>query len=230
MDDADGARPTRSEGREPPRPPAALLLDMDGVLVDTEERWDRVERRLLDRAGAGSVPRDAVRGIAVDETYAILAERADLSVDRETFAAWYDEAATEEVYPDAPLLPGASGLVADARAGGVPVAVVSSAAPSWIDAVLGRIDAPVDAAVSGGAIDRPGKPDPAPYEVAAGRLDAVPGDCVAVDDSAVGVESARAAGAYVVGYGADDDDRSAAHERVTEPAALVERLRELTGV
>jgi beta-phosphoglucomutase-like phosphatase (HAD superfamily) len=52
---------------------------------------------------------------------------------------------------------------------------------------------------------------------------------VAVDDSGVGVKAARAAGTYVIGDGIDEDDRSAAHEQIRAPDALVTRLRELVG-
>jgi HAD superfamily hydrolase (TIGR01509 family) len=229
MDDTGGERPERDdERREPPTPPAALLLDVDGVVVDTEGRWAAAERRLMDRAGAGSVPRSAVRGITPAETYDVLADRADLSVDRETYVGWYDEVAEAEVYADAPALPGVGDLITDARVAGVAVALVSSAHDRWVEFVLDRVGAAVDATVTGDE-DLPGKPDPAPYATAAARLDADPRDCVAVDDSTVGVASARAAGAYVVGYGTDAEDRSAAHERIATPEALIARLRELVG-
>lgn len=210
---------------DPPHPPAALLLDVDGVLADTEGRWAEAERRLMDRAGAESVPRAAVRGITPAETYDILTDRVDLTVDRETYVGWYDEAAAA-VYADAPVLPGAGDLIADVRAAGVPVALVSSAHAGWVEAVRDRVGAAVDATVTGDE-EVPGKPDPAPYATAADRVGVDPCDCVAVDDSAVGVASAREAGAYVVGYGTDTEDRSAAHERSTAPDALVARLREL---
>ena len=229
MDDPDAGRLGRGDGRrDPPRPPAALLLDVDGVLVDSEERWADAERRLMDRAGAGEVPRSAVRGITPAETYDVLAERADLTVDRETYVGWYDEVAETEVYADAPLLPGVGDLIADARAAGVPVALVSSAHARWIEFVLERAGATVDAMATGDE-ERAGKPAPDAYVAAAERVDADPADCVAVDDSAVGVEAAYRAGAYVIGYGTDEEDRSAAHERIAEPGALVARLRELAG-
>lgn len=213
---------------DPPRPPAALLLDVDGVLSDTEGRWAEAERRLMDRAGAGSVPRSAVRGITPAETYDVLADRVDLAVDRETYVGWYDEAAAT-VYADAPVLSGAGDLIADVRAAGVLVALVSSAHAEWVKVVRDRVGAAVDATVAGDE-GLPGKPDPAPYATAADRVGVDPRDCVAVDDSAVGIASAREAGAYVVGYGSDAEDRSAAHERITAPGALVARLRDLVGV
>lgn len=217
------------ETRDPPRPPAALLLDVDGVLVDSEGRWADAERRLMDRAGAESVPRSAVRGITPTETYDVLAERGDPTVDRETYVGWYDEVAEDEVYADAPLLPGVGDLIADVRGAGVPVALVSSAHEEWVEVVLDRIGATVDAMATGDE-ERAGKPAPDAYLAAAERVDADPADCVAVDDSAVGVEAARRAGAYVIGYGTDEEDRSAAHERIETPDALVARLRELVGV
>jgi beta-phosphoglucomutase-like phosphatase (HAD superfamily) len=94
---------------------------VDGVLVDSEGRWAAAERRLMDRTGAETVPRSAVRGTTPAEPYDILAERTDLSVDRETYVRWYDEVAETEVCADALLLPGTDVLIADARSAGVPV-------------------------------------------------------------------------------------------------------------
>lgn len=214
---------------EPPRPPAALLLDVDGVLVDSEGRWADAERRLMNRAGAEAVPRSVVRGITPTETYDVLAERADPTVDRATYVGWYDEVAEDEVYADAPLLPGVGDLIADVRGAGVPIALVSSAHARWIEFVLDRVGATVDAMATGDE-ERAGKPAPDAYVAAARRLGVDPADCVAVDDSAVGVEAALRAGAYVIGYGTDEEDRSAAHERIETPDALVARLRDLVGV
>jgi sugar-phosphatase len=50
-----------------------------------------------------------------------------------------------------------------------------------------------------------GKPDPAPYLLAAERLGVAPGDCLVVEDAAAGLRSARAAGAATLAVGTTHD-------------------------
>lgn len=96
---------------------------------------------------------------------------------------------------------------------GIPLAVASSSPRIRLDAILrgiGLFDLfPIS--VAGDEV-RTGKPSPDPYLRAAGELSVDPPDCVAIEDSAAGVTSARAAGMRVIGVRRDPAaNLSAAH-------------------
>lgn len=165
----------------------AVLLDMDGVLVDStglvEKHWSQwAERRGLDptavlRFAHGSPSKEVVaRFVAAED---VLAE-----------AAWVEGLALEPA--DEVALPGAH-FVLTQRV--LPVAVVTSATRVVARLRLTRAGLPVPAILIGADdVDR-GKPDPLPYLRAAQLLRVAASDCVAVEDTPAGLASIRAAGA-----------------------------------
>jgi len=165
----------------------AILLDMDGVLVDStalvEEHWSRwAERRGLDasavlRFAHGSPSRDVVaRFVPADE---VLVE-----------AAWVEGLALQP--SDEVALPGAHAVLTQRV---LPVAVVTSATRAVALLRLTRAGLPLPAVLVGSDDVARGKPDPLPYVRAARLLNVAASDCVAVEDTPAGLASIRAAGA-----------------------------------
>jgi HAD superfamily hydrolase (TIGR01509 family) len=225
---ADGTDATEAvDGRSPATAGArAVLFDMDGVIVDSEEYWLAFEdEELFPETLAEPYPdNDEITGMNYREIYDYLDDGYETTVDREAFVGRY-EAAAEGIYgEDVSLLPGFRELTADLRDRGLRVGIVSSSPPDWIDTVIDRFDlGPFDAVASADAIDGPGKPEPDVYERAAAELSLDPADCVVVEDSANGSLSAGRAGAYVIGYRTAtnaDADLPAADRVVDGPAAL----------
>ena len=97
-------------------------------------------------------------------------------------------------------LPGASSWVRRLHAQGWQQAIASSAPRANVAVMLRALalDGLFDAIVSAEDVTR-GKPDPQVFLAAAGRLDIPPGRCIVVEDAAVGVEAARAAGMKCIG-------------------------------
>ncbi len=208
---------------------------MDGVLVDSEDAWVRREREdLLQRAvPEATVDLAEITGMNYRDIYDHLAAEYDVAVPKAAFLAWYDDAATTVYGEEVAVLPGVGDLLADLRAAGVPVALVSSSPRDWIDIVLERFDLAVDAVVSGDDFDGPGKPDPAIYAHAAERLEMAPAETVAVEDSVHGIAAARRAGMTVVGFRFGDDegtDLGQADLAPGTPAALDEAIRGMIGL
>jgi len=199
----------------------AVLFDMDGVIVATEAFWRARERDvILPAAVVGEPPAQAeIRGINYRETYDYLAERYEMALSRAEFLDRYESAAAD-LYDSADLMPGFLDLLATLREHGVQVAIVSSSPHAWIDRVVDRFDLDVDAVVSTEDVDGPGKPAPDVYTVAAERVDAVPENCVAVEDSPNGVRSATRAGIPTVAYGGDPEATELADRRADDPEAL----------
>ncbi len=187
----------------------AVLFDMDGVLVDSEEYWVELEeeRVLPEAVGEGVVEDEEITGMNYREIYDYLEENyADqLQVDRETLESHY-EAAAEELYGErVALLSGFEELAEELQEQEVNLAVVSSSPHDWIDIVLDRfgIREHFDGVVSGNAVDGRSKPEPLVYEEGAAALDVDPADCVAIEDSENGIESANRAGMTSIAYRTD---------------------------
>ena len=102
----------------------------------------------------------------------------------------------------------------------VPVALVSAALRAEIDPVLAAagLGGVFAVMVSQDDVTR-GKPDPQPYLLAAERLGIDPGELTVFEDTDVGVASAKAAGAYVVGL-----TRTLGAERMAAADELAERI------
>ena len=180
----------------------ALLFDMDGVVVDSEDYWHRAEREaLLPRVLAGEPPDlDEITGMPYREIYDYLDANYETTVSKTEFVELYDEAA-ETIYRErVELLDSFREIREAAREAGVPVGLVSSSPPTWMDYVLDRFDLDFDLALSDDDVEGPGKPEPDIYEAAAERLGVDAADCVAVEDSENGSLAAERAGMVVVGY------------------------------
>ncbi|MFB6076741.1 MAG: HAD family hydrolase [Candidatus Nanohaloarchaea archaeon] len=204
----------------------AVLFDMDGVIIDSEDYWPEYEAgHILPAAVEGEAPPvSEVKGINVSEMYDMLAETYEMAVDKAEFLGMYDDAAAEIYREKAGMMDGFADLVAYIRERGVKVGIVTSSPRQWIDIAREEFDFPeVDVFLSAGDIDGPGKPEPDLYEAAADRIGADIERCTAVEDSPNGAASAAAAGAFVIGFNASDD-LDAADIMVRGPDELQEEL------
>lgn len=204
--------------------PDAVLFDVDGVVVDSERHWVPLEEnRIFPEALAAGheVAAAEITGMNYRDVYDYLAERYETRVEKSEFVALYDDAAAELYGERADLMPGFRSLL-DALRADRQVALVSSSPHHWLELVTDRFDLAFDAVVSAEDVSA-GKPDPAVYERAIEELGVSAGQCVAVEDSEHGVESAVRAGAVAVGYRTDqnqDADLSGADAVVEGPAEL----------
>ena len=180
----------------------ALLFDMDGVVVDSEDYWHAAEREeLLPAVLSGEIPDlDEITGMPYREIYDHLDAHYETTVSKAEFVQLYDETA-ETVYRErVELLDSFQEIREAAREAGVPVGLVSSSPPDWMGYVLERFGLEFDLVLSDDDVPGPGKPEPHIYEAAAERLEMAPENCVAVEDSRNGSLAAERAGMTVVGY------------------------------
>jgi HAD superfamily hydrolase (TIGR01509 family) len=181
-------------------PISAIVLDLDGVIVDTEEVWDR-ERRAYVAAHGGTWSDEAtgaMQGMSSAEWSAYLREELGAEGDAAEISAAVAALVVDEVQRELPLLPGAIRAV-NQLAGAYPLALASSANREVIDAVLdgAGITDRFQATVSSEEVER-GKPAPDVYLEAARRIGVDPTACAAVEDSSNGLRSAHAAGMIVI--------------------------------
>ena len=179
--------------------PAAVLFDMDGLLVDTEPLWFEVETQILADLGATWDVSDHANLVGSSSAVAS-AFISEKSGGRATPREIADELLVRMAkrLRDTPqLLPGALRLIKELDDAGVSRSLVSSSGRVLIDAALEGLALSFDVVVAGDAVGH-NKPHPEPYLKAAQLLDVDPRDCVALEDSPTGAASATAAGCVVV--------------------------------
>jgi HAD superfamily hydrolase (TIGR01509 family) len=179
---------------------AALVFDLDGLLVDSEPVWFEVEGAFLARLGHGWTRREAevCMGQGTPSTLRHWRERFGINVDLERDTERIMDGVIARA-GDIAVKPGARELLAWGEARGVPMAVASSSRHRLIEAVLGAtgLRRHFAAVVSGQDVAR-GKPAPDIFLRAASVLGVEPGRCVVLEDALAGAEGARAAGALVI--------------------------------
>jgi HAD superfamily hydrolase (TIGR01509 family) len=178
----------------------AVVFDLDGVLLQSEEVWDRVrERYVLERGGRyDEEVQRAMMGMSAPEWSRFLHEDAGVPGDPEQINQDIVELMLEAYRRELPLLPGAVDAVGRIAAV-LPLGLASSSNRVIFEEVLrlaGLADA-FAATVSSEEVAR-GKPAPDVYLEAARRLGVAATSCAAVEDSHSGIASAKAAGMRVL--------------------------------
>jgi HAD superfamily hydrolase (TIGR01509 family) len=181
-------------------PVAAVLFDMDGLLVDSEPVWFEVECAVVARLGGRwtHADQEACLGGTMAASARYIIERTGASVSPDELS---DEMVAEMVTRfrrELPLHAGAVELLDALAERGVRLGLVSSSYRSLIDAALDGLGADrFDVTVAGDEVAH-GKPDPEPYRTACDRLGVDPARTVVLEDAVTGVRSAEAAGCVVV--------------------------------
>ena len=205
----------------------AVILDMDGVIVDSEHQWMLAEAPFLKNLVGRWGPEDhrQMVGVSVVNVYHRLTRHYGLKMGKQIFLARCEDLARHIYGHRVSLAPGLRSFLVKMRRRGLKLGLASSSPRSWVEMTLSRfgLDRSFGAVVTGD--DAPGRTKPAPdiYLLAARRLHVQPKDCVAVEDSAVGVRAARAAGIFCVGLRSglnDEQNLSAADWEARGFAAL----------
>ncbi|MBU6165894.1 MAG: HAD family phosphatase [Alphaproteobacteria bacterium] len=181
--------------------PAAVLFDMDGLLLDTERLIQAAMMAEMAALGFGFAPADYAELIGRPEpaSRAIMQARFGPGLDYDAMRAAVRQRIRDEWGPLRPLKAGAADLLAQLNAAGILCAVATSSEQALARSLLGPVGL-LDgfAAIIGCDDVAQGKPHPAPYLAAAARLGVDPARCLALEDSHNGVISAHGAGCQVV--------------------------------
>jgi HAD superfamily hydrolase (TIGR01509 family) len=178
----------------------AVVFDLDGVLLESEELWADVRERLAhDRGGRyGPEEQRAMMGMSSPEWSRYMHEHVGLPESPDEIAAEVVDRMLDRYREQLPLIDGAVEAV-ERLAARWPLGLASSSNRPLIDLVLERSGlAPLfKATVSSEEVAR-GKPAPDVYLEACRRLGVEPTRAAAIEDSHAGIGSARAAGMRVI--------------------------------
>ncbi|HUG16777.1 MAG TPA: HAD family phosphatase [Thermomicrobiales bacterium] len=187
---------------------AAVVFDLDGLLIDSEPlqawAWDEY----VSRFGARLTPEVLRRmlGRRAVDAVEIAIEMLDLPVTGADALRDRDDIFLAAVPGAIAPMDGAPELLAELRARGVPVALATSGHRRYVDLALASagLSGQFDVEVTGEMVTH-GKPHPDTYLQAARMLDMAPERCLALEDAPNGIASAKAAGMLCFAVCADPD-------------------------
>lgn len=197
---ADRSRPGATRAAPGMTAMAAVLFDMDGLLVDTEHEWFAVETEIMARLGGGWGPehQELLVGGPMERTVEHMLAVSGAAVAPDVLAGWMVDGMAERLRTGVVWRPGAQELLVALAAARVPCALVSASFRVLVDAVLDAVGHDhFRVTVAGDEVERT-KPHPDPYLRAAQLLGVPAGSCVVLEDSLTGLASAEAAGCVAV--------------------------------
>jgi len=183
--------------------PGGVILDNDGLTLDSESVWTRAEEALFERRGRTFTHADKLELVGSAGPIAAAKLERMLDTPAGSGAAILDELGdlvVDELQRGCEPMPGALDLIAALRDAGIPFALCSNSPRRIVDAALrgSGLTGAFAVTIAGDEVAH-GKPAPDPYLAAAARLTVDPRACTAIEDSPTGAASARAAGMRVLG-------------------------------
>ena len=173
---------------------------MDGTLLDSEKVWDIALDDTAKWLGGqlSATARRRMVGSSMGRSVAILHADLDVDADPESSAAYLTERTAELFGTKLVWQPGARELLLTLAGADIPVALVTSTRRHLTEIALDTLGRQFFAAVVCGDEVRRPKPHPDPYLRAAELIGARTTECVAIEDSPIGVAAAEAAGCVVL--------------------------------
>ncbi|MDB5182168.1 MAG: haloacid dehalogenase superfamily protein subfamily variant 3 with third motif having or, partial [Candidatus Saccharibacteria bacterium] len=176
---------------------AAVIFDMDGLLIDSEPFWHRAHIEAVKKRGH-IIAEGAVREMAGRKTIDIAQhwiDQFDLDITPQELCDEIVAQVIRFITLDGRTLPGVRETLELFAARDIPMAIASSATPDVIDAVMERLQLSEHILFAYSAMHEPkGKPHPGVFLTTAKKLGVRPADCLVFEDAISGVRAAKAAG------------------------------------
>ena len=192
---------------------------MDGVLVDSEPLYFKAINRVLEEEKVVPITEkenlDHLLGTTVEETWRRIVRLRTLPLPLAYYRDKYDPSVRQVLKDEMTPQPGVARLLEELGRRHLKSAVASSSLRSWLSLKLDLLGLreTFDIVLGGDDVDQ-GKPEPDIYLLAVRRLRLPPENCVAIEDSPVGIAAAVASGTYTIAVRTDSTrglDISQAH-------------------
>ncbi|TYB82709.1 MAG: HAD family phosphatase [Kosmotoga sp.] len=177
----------------------AVVFDMDGVMIDSEWIYKKACQNILKKYGKEATEElfQAQMGRSMEEAQQIIVEMTGLHVEPEKIGKEY---INEYLRLSEELLkpnPGLYNLINFLKSK-VSLAVASSTQQNVVEKILERFGIKkVFSAITGGDKVKRSKPYPEIYTMTSRKLGVLPANCIVIEDSPAGIESAKKAGMTV---------------------------------
>ena len=203
---------------------------MDGILIDSENKWQQTERVLFGELGVELTDELLAqsRGLRTIEMVKFWHGRFDIDMGVPEIQDEYDSRMLTTMRTEVPLMEGALEALEFFRLKNIPIALASCSTMAHIEAAMERHSLTeyfVHMATADGQM--PGKPHPEIYLHTARLLKTDPTRCLAIEDSFFGVVSALAARMKVI---AMPDPHEAGQPRFNAAHTVISSLREIDEV
>ncbi|MFV0341260.1 MAG: HAD family hydrolase [Parachlamydiaceae bacterium] len=179
----------------------ALLIDLDGTLIDTHPALYDVYNKFLAQYGKKGTREEfeSLIGPSIEEIVAVLKKKHQLSPTVEELANYYISIMMFQGFQGTALLPGAKETLDQLKNKGMKLALVTSGTKSLVNQCLEplKLTNYFDLVVTSEEVKK-SKPHPDLYITALKKLSLKPGEAFAIEDSPAGAESATQAGVDVI--------------------------------
>ena len=194
----------------------AVIFDLDGVLVTTDELHFKAWKQLADELGIENFTKAdnaRQRGVSRMASLEVLLEKTDRKFSDAEKAMLAEK--KNDMYVKAlsglsraDVLPGVFEFIEYIRSKGIKAAVGSASKNTPLILEKTELADKFDA-VSCGLDTSKSKPDPEVFLIAAKKLGTPPEECIVIEDSDAGIEAAKAGGMYVLAVGAAKANKNA---------------------
>lgn len=193
----------------------AIIFDLDGVIVSTDNCHYQAWKKLADEEGIyfDEEINQRLRGVSRMDSLEIILERANRNysiAEKNEMAERknnYYRDLIRKLTPDQ-ILPGVKRVLNGLKNNGIKIAIGSSSKNTSLILEKIGLDDYFDAVADGNDIAK-SKPDPEVFLIAAEKLGVPPENCLVVEDANAGVEAALAGGMAVLGVGAAANNEKA---------------------
>lgn len=194
---------------------AAVIFDMDGTIVDTENIWIEATKQVIVHYGIEYTQdihthiRAQVQGMAMHETCLLLKQQFSLSVQVADLIAQKSKIAQDLYQTELSFINGFESFITKLKNNHTNEVAIATNAD---DITIATTDKALNLTQHFGThiygierVGNQGKPDPAIYLYAADKLGIDPKQCIAIEDSAHGINAAKDAGMYCIGINSSGD-------------------------
>tara|TARA_Y100000310_G_scaffold340956_2_gene438505 strand:+ start:946 stop:1605 length:660 start_codon:yes stop_codon:yes gene_type:complete len=208
----------------------AIILDMDGVIVDSEQYWEEKEPHFLRSIlpSWNQKNQKELTGMGLNDIYNHLTMVHGLNVQKEQFMKFYHEIAFDIYTNKVNMYPSVLNFITKAKSSNLKIGVCSSSPKKWIKTVIQRFDLSsyIEKTISSEDIQGKGKPAPDIYFRILKELRVKSHEAIAIEDTINGITAAKAARLYCIGF----QNESNTKMDLTKSDQIVEHFSEILNI